>query len=177
MEMAKKAITLYEKGYALEVVKDRQAVDYAYDYSALGQWYFDLTHTVQKNLGSLGNLILGLVVLVMVVVTLGYLGGFLYRRFRPAPALATVAAPPAAYPVYGVGKNAPLKAEPRAGGMPQPVASPSLPPGTSPASPDEAGPVAKPTALPPAEQDQKQTDGGGSSAEQDDSHAHRGENR
>ncbi len=159
MEMAKKAITLYEKGYALEVVKDRQAVDYAYDYSALGQWYFDLTHTVQKNLGSLGNLILGLVVLVMVVVTLGYLGGFLYRRFRPAPALATVAAPPAAYPVYGVGKNAPLKDEPRAGGMPQPVASPSLPPGPSPASPDEAGPAAKPAALPPAE---------------DESHANRG---
>ena len=177
LEMAKKAIALYEKGYVLEVVKDRQAVDYAYDYSALGQWYFNLTYPIQKNLGSLGTLMLGLVVLVLVVVTLGYLGGFLFRRFRPAPALATVAAPPEAYPVYGVGKNEPLKADPRAGGMPQPVASPSLPPGPSPASPDEAGPAAKPAALPPAEQVQMQTDGGGSSAEQDDSHAHRGEIR
>ncbi|MGB4335725.1 MAG: hypothetical protein WBJ41_12895, partial [Chromatiaceae bacterium] len=58
LEMSKKAITLYEEGYPLEVVKDRRAVDYAYDTMALGQWYFDFSHPLQKNMGTLGTLIL-----------------------------------------------------------------------------------------------------------------------
>ncbi len=154
MEMSKKAITLYEEGYPLEIVKDRSAVDYAYDFSSLGQWYFDLTYPIQKNLGSLGTLILGLVMLVMMVVTLGFLGGFVYRRFRPAPAQATVTAPLSPYPVHGVGKNEPPKAEPVAKGMPEPVTPPSLAAGPLPAGSDEAAPPPEPAALPPAEQGQ-----------------------
>lgn len=127
LEMAKKAITLYERGYPLAMVEDRQAVDYAYDTITWGQWYFDLTYPIQKHLGSLGTLILGLVVLALVVPTLGYLGSSLYRRFRSATARVPAMAESPSYPVKGVGKNAPPKAEPPPDGMPQPAASPSLP--------------------------------------------------
>ena len=165
LEMTKKAIALYEQGYPLDVVKDRQAVDYAHDYSALGQSFFNLTYPIQKHLGSLGTLILGLVV----VVTLAYLGGFLSRRFRPAPALATGTVsppPPAPYSVRGVGKNASRQVGPQPGGMPRPAASPGLPAGpeahgapAKPAGPEAPGAPAKPAALPPTVGGRNQRDG------------------
>lgn len=135
-KMNKKAITLYEEGYPLEVVKDRRAVDYAYDTMALGQWYFDFSHPLQKNMGTLGTLILSSLILILLVVPLGYAGGFLYRRFRPATARAPAMAAPPSYPVYGVRKNEPH----RDGGIaPPPAKAPPLPPGAEAGEQGEPG--------------------------------------
>ncbi len=135
LEMAKKAITLYDEGYSLEIVKDRQAVEYAYDWHDLGKGFFDLTNPFRGKLSAMGYLLVFLVFVFVLVPSLVFLTRFIRRRGGPAYPAPAAMAGTAPFPVYGVGKN-----ESRQAGTltPQP-----LPPGAS-------GPAVTPPAIPPA---------------------------
>ena len=150
LEMAKKAITLYDEGYSLENVKDRQAVEYAYEWRSLGKEFFDLTYPTRSKLGAMGTLIVAMVFVIFLVWGLVFITRLIWGRGRRAH-YNTPQTASESYPVRGVGKNEPRRAD----SLNPPTTPQPLPPGASapavtpPAAVTDAQ-GASPPAIPPA---------------------------